>query len=638
MTNNLTKTQLVAILIIGVALLILANLWVEQGALITLAAQVAMAVPPVPALLALLVMLVALPLLRRFGVDRKFILAVYCFLTLSVALTSGAAMRFFLPALTTLFYFATPENNLTAVQELIPDWLVPQGQQVVQQYFEGAPTGAVPWDAWLGPLSIWLLFFTALFGLFICIVLILQPVWEDGEHLVYPVAEVPLMLAGYREDTKNIWKDSLFWLGFGLVCVHQLLNILNAFNPAVVALGLKTNLGPLFQEAPWNAIQPLHFDYNPAVLGIGYLMPTELALTTVVFYFGFYKALGVGGAAAGINLPGWPFRDEIASGAFLCLAIILIYSARARIAAVFSRIWGANEGSRLLPIATLVCAATIFAIWYIAGMSPIIILLFYGLMILFALTVTRMRAAAGYPSNWARPLEQERDLLVNFLGVKRLVRMSDMRSMALMNTTYFMARGYTPGLMAFIADSFKIGTEAKITRKHMTLLMVAAVVLGSIAAWWMHLGAFYQFGANVLEGGTTSGGQRVTLMRQAYETVATWVDNPAPPNPTRAWAAMAGFSMVAIVALIRRGFLRFPFHPLGVVMSLTGAGENSWGPLLLIVLIKSVSLHVGGMRLYRRLIPLFIGIAIGHYFAAGTVWALIASFGGEGFNKYPVWF
>jgi uncharacterized membrane protein len=213
-----------------------------------------------------------------------------------------------------------------------------------------------------------------------------------------------------------------------------------------------------------------------------------------------------------------------------------------------------------------------------------------------------------------------------------------MQSLTLMNTTHFMSRGYLPGLMAFIADAFKIGSDAKITRKHMVIFLVAAVVLGSIAAWWMHLGAFYEFGANVLEGGTTSGGMRVRLMRQAYETVAGWIENPAPAQPTRAWAAVGGFAMVALVALIRRGFLRFPFHPLGVVMSLTGAGENSWGPLLLIVIIKSVCLRLGGMRLYRRLIPMFLGIAIGHFFAAGTVWALIASFGGEGFAEYPVWF
>ena len=42
--------------------------------------------------------------------------------------------------------------------------------------------------------------------------------------------------------------------------------------------------------------------------------------------------------------------------------------------------------------------------------------------------------------------------------------------------------------------------------------------------------------------------------------------------------------------------------------------------------------------MYNRLLPFFLGVIVGHFFAAGTLWSLIASFGGEGFNKYPVWF
>ena len=77
---------------------------------------------------------------------------------------------------------------------------------------------------------------------------------------------------------------------------------------------------------------------------------------------------------------------------------------------------------------------------------------------------------------------------------------------------------------------------------------------------------------------------------------------------------------------------------LGVLMAATGGGINDWGPLLSIVIIKLVVMRLGGMRLYRRLIPLFIGVVIGDFFSAGLVWSLIASFGGEGFNKYPVWY
>ena len=60
--------RIVAFVVLAVAFVILANLWVKQGALITLAAQVAMSVPPVPAVAALLLMLGSLAVLRRLGI------------------------------------------------------------------------------------------------------------------------------------------------------------------------------------------------------------------------------------------------------------------------------------------------------------------------------------------------------------------------------------------------------------------------------------------------------------------------------------------------------------------------------------------------------------------------------------------
>jgi hypothetical protein len=154
----------------------------------------------------------------------------------------------------------------------------------------------------------------------------------------------------------------------------------------------------------------------------------------------------------------------------------------------------------------------------------------------------------------------------------------------------------------------------------------------------MHVSTAYEYGSNILEGGTTAGGYRVALMSRAYNRLAGWASVPEGPRPVRAGASAAAFAVVLIVAGLRRAFLRFPLHPLGILMSVTGGGDGAWAPLLIIAIVKGGVLRVGGMRLYRRLIPMFIGIIIGHFFAAGLVWSLIASFGGEGFDKYAVWF
>jgi len=626
------------IVLLGLALLVLANLWVRQGALITLSCQVAMAVPPVPALAALLLLLPALRLLRRVGLDRRELIAIYCFLTLAVALTSGAAMRFFLPSLPTPFYFASPENNWADFHDLIPTWLAPRDTDVVRDYFEASDTGAVPWGAWLMPLSAWMLFFVAFYGLLMSIILVFQPVWERDEHLAYPMAELPLMLAGYRKVTRGLWLNGAFWVGFGLICVHTLLNILNAFNPAVTALGLETNLGNLLHERPLTALRPLVFRYRPLILGMGYMMPSDIVVSTLLFYFVYLKGLQLGGAIAGVGVPRFPLYREQSTGAFVGMALILIYGARARIKEVFSRLAGRGKGSPLLPGALLACAAIVYIFWRAAGMNGTVILAYFGVMIAFALSYARGRAETGFPHHWIKPLDQERNVLINFLGTRALAPRGDMRTLTLLSTTHFLSRGYLPQLVAFPMESFKIAGQVNIPLRRMVRLMMLAVILGSAVSWWMHLSAFYQYGANVLEGGTTSGGQRVALMRRSYDALAGWMRVPEGPNPNEITATVVGLVIVGALAAVRRVFISFPLHPMGFLFSLTGAGENGWAMLLLVTIVKSIVLRVGGMRLYHQVLPFFLGVIVGHFFAAGFVWSLIASFGGEGFNKYPVWF
>ncbi|MGI5817085.1 MAG: DUF6785 family protein [Armatimonadota bacterium] len=627
----------IRVLVVGVIFLTLANLWERQGALITLASQAAMAVPPVPALAALLLLLALLRPLRRIGFDRRQIIAVYCFLTLAVALTSGGAMRFFLPSLPSLFYFAAPENNWEQFHEHIPGWMVPRDEGVIQAYFEGAEAELVPWGAWLGPLSLWLLFFLAFFGLQICLALIFRPEWEDSEHLIYPLAELPLMFTGERHGEQAIWRDGLFWVGFVAVCGHHALNIANAFNPGVAALGLRTDLSGLFEEWPLSAIRPLQFAYRPFMFGLGYLMPTEILISTVVFFLIYLKGIALGAAVMGLTTPGLPYGNQQAGGAFLGMALLLVVAARGRIASVFRSLAQPEEGSRPLAVATIVCALGVAVFWRIAGMNWLVLCGFFGLAYAFAIAHARVRAESGFPHNWIRPLSQERDILVNVLGTERLAMGEGMRSLTLMSSVFYMARGYLPQLIGFPLEAFRIGGEMRIRTRHMVWLMVFAVVLGSVFSWWMHLSAYYQFGANILEGGTTAGGYRVTLVRQGYDSLANWARGHEGPKRPEATATAAAFALVLLLAGARRIFLRFPLHPVGLLIALT-EGYNAWGMLLLVWIIKTSVLRIGGMSAYRRLIPMFIGIVIGHYVAAGLVWSLIASYGGEGFDRYPVWF
>ncbi len=635
-------------LLVGLIFLVLANLWVRQGALLTLAAQVAMAVPPVPALVTLLVLLAGLGALRRLGFGRKEVMGVYAFLTLAVALTSGAAMRFFLPALVTPYYFASAENRWEQFHKFIPSWAVPHGDEVIRQYFEGTdlPVGgvsawfqAVPWGAWLSPLAIWLVFFVGFYGLLLCIALIFRPIWEQGEHLAYPMAEFPLMLAGYRQQTLHgVWANPIFWSGVLMVGLYHLFNIFNAFNPAIPALGLSTPLSPLFVEHPLTALQPLTIEYRPEIFGIAYMMPSDIVTSTLVLYFGYFKGLSLGGAMLGVDIPGYPFDYPQAMGGFVALALVLIYGARRRIVQVFASLRGKGDETPWLAIGLIASTVVVLGFWLIFGMKLWILLVYLILLLSHSIGYMRIRAETGFPTWWIKPLNQERDMIINFFGTERLAPGGDFGSLAGLEVQNWMYRGYFAQLIAYQAEALRIGGEIKIDRKQIVSLMIWAVVLGSLVSWWMHLSTAYELGSNVLEGGTTQGGARVTLMTQAYDQLASWMRGPADAQRNPSIAFAVGAAIVILLAVLRRVFLQFPLHPSGFVMALTGGGSIGWAMLLLSLIIKTIVLRLGGMRMYNRLLPFFIGVVVGHYFWSGTVWALIASFGGEGFNKLPVWF
>lgn len=626
-------------IIIAFIFLVLANLWVRQGALITLASQAAMAVPPVPALMALLLLFAGLRLLRRVGVGSREMIGVYAFLTLAVALTSGAAMRAFIPHMVAPYYFASPENRWDEFHQYIPDWMVPRGDEIIRQYFEGTETGFVPWEAWLQPLAIWMVFFLAFYGLLMCIGLIFRPVWEQDEHLAYPMAGLPMMLVGYRKKLlPRLWSNSLFWVGFGLICLHELLNILNAFNPAIAALGMDYNLNPLFSEHPMHALQPMVLRYRPLVFGMTYFMPSDIVISTLIFYFFYLKGLSFYGAVTGLQRPQFPHRMKQSMGSMVGITFVVIYGARHRIAEVFGRLTGRREGSKLLPIALIFCALVIFGFWSLAGMKWWVILSYYALILSSAIGYMRGRAETGYPHHWIKPLDQERDTLIDFFGSERMAPGGNFASLTMLSMQHFISRGYMPQLAAFPLESFKMAGEMKINVRQMVLVMMVAVLLGSGVSWWMHISTAYDYGANVLEGGTTAGGARVGLANTAYNQLAGWIRGPQEPSAWNQREIMAPLVITIILAVLRRIFIQFPLHPMGFVFASTGAAENGWGMLALTQIIKSLTLRIGGMGTYNRLMPFFLGVIVGHMFSAGLVWGLLASFGGEGFDKYPVVF
>ena len=120
---------LAALLIFGT------NLAVSKVELVT-GRYLASGIPPIPAVttLALLVALTPLVkrLLPRLALRRREILIIYCMMMIAVPFAATYGIRPFLPRLTVLQYFATPENSFAEYARHLPPWFAPtQHQDIV---------------------------------------------------------------------------------------------------------------------------------------------------------------------------------------------------------------------------------------------------------------------------------------------------------------------------------------------------------------------------------------------------------------------------------------------------------------------------------------------------------------------------
>lgn len=620
--------------LVALVLLVVANLWVYQAELITLTCQVSMSVPAIPALMGLVLLVALRPVMRRVSralvLGRRELLLVYTVLVLGMALASGGALRQFLPNVVALQYFASPENRWDEFREFIPAWMAPTDDEVIRGFFEASEAG-VPWGAWVGPMAAWMLFFLLLFAALHLMAELFVDHWSERERLGFVLNELPLLLTEERTGTglRALWRDPVMWLGFGLVTVHNLLNILHAFNPSVPALGLTYDVGALFHERPLSAVQPLIAHWFPEVFGFGYLMPMEVVTSALLAYL-LLLVESVAAVAFGYDIPRFPHLESQAAGGFVGLALILAWGARTHLA-------DALRGRPLVFWGFLVMAVCSGAWWVAAGMSPLTVVGFFALNYMFALAYSRLRCEAGVPIWWAYPVTQQYRLLIAIFGSQPFEVRGSFRTLTLMSVAWFLPRGYLPLLGTCQFEGLELAQRGGIRRRDMVVILFAAIIVGCVLSLAMQLHGYYHYGANFLEGGTHSGGMRVSSARYAFGMLAGYARGHEPPNLGESLAALWGLVATCGLIFLRHRFLSFPIHPLGFVLG-TVRGYRVWAPLLLVAVIKGLVLRIGGVSLYRRLIPGALGVVLGHFVMAGGIWSLIGAFGGEAFRSYQVWF
>ncbi|MEA3402106.1 MAG: DUF6785 family protein [Armatimonadota bacterium] len=635
--------------ILSVGFFVISLFWMQQAGLIALGAQIGESVPVIPAIAAVLILTFLGPLLQRlpriFHMPEHQVLLVYSFLVIAVSMPSVGVVRQILPQVTVPYYFAGVENNYEVLVEDVPGWVSPS-RDVIQSMYEGSETGLVPWRAWVTPLAGWTLFLLATYVTMYALMLIFRRQWIEKEHLTFPIVRLVLDMAdqtGHRV-AGGFLRNPIMWMGFGLAAIYNFMNMLNAWNPAVPALGKYFQIGALFTERPWSGMGGLSIAWRPENFGIGYLVPADILLSVWVFAI-LMRLANVAQIAMGYDISGFPFERQHAWGGYLAFGLVLIWVGRHHIAAVLKKAFtGTSEiddsdepfSYRTAVIAGILGFVGMMVFGVMSGLWLWVALIYFGVCLLFAVVYARARAEAGAALVWLFPIMQAWEMLFNVGGSKVFQRGSSWRNIGALGMHYWLSRGYFPSMSAYQMEGFRIARDAGIRQRSMVYWMLAALLIGLVGAYVIHLNVYYSFGANVLEGGTTQGGARVRAAAQAWDALSAHVEAHKVTDWSRTGAGISGFVITIILVVLRTIFLRFPLHPLGFVMVMSYA-TPIWGPFFIIWVLKSLILRIGGMGSYRRAIPFFLGLVIGHFFTAGVVWGSVSLIN-DMYRRYGVWF
>ena len=182
-----------------------------------------------------------------------------------------------------------------------------------------------------------------------------------------------------------------------------------------------------------------------------------------------------------------------------------------------------------------------------------------------------------------------------------------------------------------LADRYEIRS------KWFAVLTMCAFVFGCLVAYYVTLRDNYRFGAVTLAGGTTAGGSNIWNARTQWGDIARAIVNPGAPDVNRSIAIGTGAFIALAMVVVRFYWLQSPFHPLGYAISLN-YGYALWSNFLLAWVIKLVVQRLGGARLYRQLMPLFLGLVVGDLLAGGISWLALLILGRDALAGYVVWF
>lgn len=536
------------------------------------------------------------------SLTKKELALLYPILTVSASINGLDMLQLIGAVMAGPNFLATPENEWKELFiKYMPNWLIVSDKSALDQYAKGDSSFFIIRNiqAWLTPAILWSAFTISLVLVMLGLTLALSSRWVSEEKLSYPIIQLPLHIT-----ESGFLKNRVMWIGACIGLFMGTLNGLHFFFPNVPTIGRPVDIGRYFTEKPLNAIGWLPIAIQPFAIGLGFFMPVDLSFSCWFFYL-FWKFERVITSMLGINIAGFPFINEQTTGAYVAFALVAVWVARKHIVKIFQFKESPEKNVHSFALITLLIGlAGITAFCLKAGMGIKAIIIFFAIYFLISISIGRIRAELGSPVHdlhFAGP-----DMMMVHLLGTRNIRQEDL---TIISMFWYFNRAYRSHPMPCILEGIKLGERTGVPETKVASVIIFSAVLGTLFAFLMHLQASYRHGA----------WGKLWPAYETYNRLSSWLTAPTGGDFKYISAYSFGTLFVVALTVFRTHFIWFPLHPVGFVVSSSWGMNPFWFSVFLSWLIKYSMLKYGGLKVYRRNIPLFLGLILGEFIADAGV-------------------
>jgi hypothetical protein len=255
-------------------------------------------------------------------------------------------------------------------------------------------------------------------------------------------------------------------------------------------------------------------------------------------------------------------------------------------------------------------AGIIGMVWFAvaAGMRPLTAGLFLSLLFIIVLVVARMRAELGLPTYELYQVGADQ-ILQRVAGTNAWSR----GDLTVMTLFFWLGRTHRQLPMQTQVDAVRLGHRTQTSLRGMTVVILGASLLGTVAAFWAMLHSTYIVG---FESAKFQGPAPGAFGGEPWQKLDNWITSPQKPDFGTMGAYAIGCLVTLALATLRSRFVWWPFHPVGYLVSGSFGLFRLWLPIFVSWLFKVFILRYGGLRGYRAALPFFMGLVLGE-FAAG---------------------